>query len=261
MSTIDPTSDELARTQRELAATQARLENALTAYKAFAYSVSHDLRAPLRAIAGFAGMLEENLQTDPGTEARHFLEIIHENARLLSSQIDGLLAISRIEHAELRPGPVDMLALARAAIDTTRDREPSRQVKAEIGALPVVVADPDLMRHVFAELVTNAWKFTRDRPEARIEIGSEAVEAATAFFVRDNGVGFSPESAARLFVVFRRLHSPKEYEGLGLGLATVRAIVSRHGGRVWAECAPESHATTMWFTLPSEGNGRKILQT
>jgi light-regulated signal transduction histidine kinase (bacteriophytochrome) len=259
VSTIDPTSDELARTQRELVATRTRLEHTIAAYKAFAYSVSHDLRAPLRAIAGFTGMLEESLHTEAGTDARHFLEIIHENARLLSSQIDGLLALSRIEHAELRPAPVDMTAFARAAIDATRDREPSRHVRAEIGSLPVIVADPELMRRVLAELVANAWKFTRDRTEPWIEIGSEAADAATAFFVRDNGVGFSPESAERLFVVFRRLHGPKEYEGLGLGLATVRAIVSRHGGRTWAECAPESHVTTMWFTLPAETNGRKIL--
>ena len=235
----------------ELTAARAELAAALAAYKAFAYSVSHDLRAPLRAIVGFAGMLEESLPPDLSGDVQHFLAVIRDNAALLNAQIDALLALSRLEHRPLRRAPVDMTAMAQAIVAATRDREPERSVATRVGALPYAVADPELMHTALTELVRNAWKFTRRCAAPEVELDGEARLGETVYFVRDNGVGFSPESADRLFTVFRRLHSPKEFDGLGLGLATVRSIVTRHGGRAWAECGGEPSRTTMWFALPA----------
>jgi light-regulated signal transduction histidine kinase (bacteriophytochrome) len=249
-STTPADADELARTRRELVAAQADLEAAVAAYKAFAYSVSHDLRAPLRAIAGFTGILEENLASEQDGETRQLLGIIRDNAQLLHEQIDGLLVISRLEHRELRPVELDLTALAHEVVDAVRAREPEREIAVYVANLPRVVADRDLLRVAFTELVQNAWKFSRERPAAEVQIGGFTRNGAVEVFVRDNGVGFHPESAERLFVVFRRLHGPQEYEGRGLGLAIVRAAIARHRGRVWAECDPAGPATTMWFSLP-----------
>jgi light-regulated signal transduction histidine kinase (bacteriophytochrome) len=203
-------------------------------------------------IVGFAGMLEESLPPERSADVQHFLAVIRDNATLLNTQIDALLTLSRLEHRPLRRSPVDMTAMAHEIVAATRDREPDRPVAARVGALPVTVADPELMRTALTELVRNAWKFTRTRAAPEVDLGGESRNGETVYFIRDNGVGFSPDSADRLFTVFRRLHSPKEYDGLGVGLATVRSIVTRHGGRAWAECGGEPTRTTFWFALPAE---------
>jgi len=228
---------------RELAATRTALADAVAAHQAFAYSVSHDLRAPLRAIAGFAGLLAESAPAD-GDDAGRLLGLIRENVQVLNTQIDALLTLSRLAHRGLRTTAVDMTAAAQSAVDSLRRRHPERAVAVDVGALPPAHADPELVDEIFEALLDNAWKFTRTTPRPAIAIGS----TDATYFVRDNGVGFAPQAADRLFTVFRRLHRADEFEGLGLGLAVVRTIVGRHGGRVAAECNP-GVATTFSFTL------------
>lgn len=244
--------DELALARHELAAVRAELAFAIESYKAFAYSVSHDLHAPLRAIAGFASMLKETPAGGLTEDAQRFLDIIHDNVQLLSTQMDGLLELSRLEHRMLAPGLVDMTAVAEAAVDRVRALDPARDVAVTVAPLPPAVADAATMEIAIVELVQNAWKFTRNRPDAAIAIDSPPCghEGEVVYRVWDNGVGFATRSADRLFVAFRRLHSLKEFEGLGLGLAKVKTVVTRHHGRVWAESEPNRGASFA-FSLPA----------
>jgi len=248
---------DLTRARRDRDALKAELATALAAHKAFAYSVSHDLSAPLRAIDGFARMLSERPRGEWDAEAERFLGIICANAKTMNDQLAGLLHLSRLEHQDLRCMVVDMTDVARAVVDDVRSHEPERQVAVSIAALEAAFADLAMMSHVFTELVTNAWKFTRVRASATVEISSHTRGTENVYVVRDDGVGFAPAAADRLFAVFRRLHKPDEFEGLGVGLAAVRAIVTRHRGRVWAEGEPRKGAT-FCFSLPrasSAGDG------
>jgi light-regulated signal transduction histidine kinase (bacteriophytochrome) len=241
--------DDVGELRRALAATQAELAAAIESYKSFAYSVSHDLRAPLRAIGSFAAMLDEDLGEGLPEDARRMLAIVCENAHTMSTQIDALLTLSRLEHRALKPAPVDVRALAESAVADMRAIEPGRDVRVTVGDLPPAHGDAELLRLAFEELVKNAWKFTRDRPSAAVEIGGETRGDEVVYFVRDDGVGFRPDAADRLFTVFRRLHG-KEFEGLGLGLALVKGVASRHHGRAWADSEP-GVATTFFLALPA----------
>jgi PAS domain S-box-containing protein len=257
---------ELRRTEQALVASEARLrrlnleledrveertqqlKKANEELESFSYSVSHDLRAPLRHISGYSHLLAEQLGGDLDEEAQHFLDTIVRSARQMGDLIDDLLQFSRLGRAELHVTDVDMTQCAEEALAQIPE-EASVRTKVLIRDLPAARGDRILLRQVWANLLDNACKYsaTRDAPE--VEVGARAEPGEAVFWVRDNGVGFDMTYAAQLFNVFQRLHSEKEFEGTGIGLANVRRIVERHGGRVWAEAAPDAGAT-FFFGLP-----------
>lgn len=224
------------------------LESAVQELEAFSYSISHDLRAPLRSIRSFSDLLASEHAGRLPAEGRRQLDFVRKGAERMSRLIDDLLQFSRtgrrtIEKQPVDPGKIAREALAEQGIDSGED------VEVSIGSLPMVNADPALFRQVLVNLISNAVKYSRSRKPARIEIGSLAgSRGETVFYVRDNGVGFDMRYADRLFGVFQRLHPAQEYEGTGVGLAIVQRIVRRHGGQVWAESAPDRGAT-FYFTL------------
>ncbi len=236
-----------------LADANARLVDANRELEAFSYSVSHDLRSPLRNISGFSSLLQQRVGHTIDRESARFLGIVSTEAVRLSQLIDSLLAFSRLGRAELKEVPVDLATVIEAVRSETAPEESGRTVEWRIASLPTVRGDPTLLRQVFANLIGNALKFTRGRNPAVIAIGALADPAHPhqhTVFVRDNGAGFDPKYSTNLFGVFQRLHSAKEFEGTGIGLANVRRIVARHGGRVWAEGVPGQGAT-FYFTLPA----------
>ena len=225
----------------------AELQAAFRDMEAFSYSVSHDLRAPLRAIDGFAKALEEDSSARLDAGGREHLEKIRKNARRMGRLIDDLLAFARLSRRELTASRVDMSALARDAAEETG------ATAAVIGDLPAAKGDPHLLRQVFANLLSNAVKFTRGRTPPRIEIGGAREGDRVRYHVKDNGAGFDMAHAGKLFGVFQRLHSGDEFEGTGIGLAIVDRIIRRHGGRAWAESQPGQGAT-FYFTLGAQDN-------
>jgi signal transduction histidine kinase len=215
----------------------------------FAYSVSHDLRAPLRSIDGFSQILIEDKAAELGEDGRGYLERVRAAATRMGALIDDMLMLSRLTRDEMSPRNVDLTALARAVVDELRAREPQRKVEFESdGALPAE-ADERLLRIALTNLIGNAWKFTRGRTPAHISFGGDVRDGEAVFFVKDDGVGFDMRYAQKLFGAFQRLHNTTEFEGTGIGLATVQRIVHRHGGRVWAE-SEVGKGTTFYFTLP-----------
>jgi light-regulated signal transduction histidine kinase (bacteriophytochrome) len=233
----------------------AQLQAANKELEAFTYSVSHDLRAPLRAIDGYSHILAEDFGPSLSEEGKRVCAVIHDNTRCMSQLIDDLLALSRLSRAELQASSINMETLANAVFHELTTPESRKRIDFRIAPLPPVVGDPTLIRQVWMNLLSNALKFTRKREVARIEIGSklsnvelETMKPETVFFVRDNGVGFDMQYVHKLFGVFQRLHRAEEYEGTGVGLAIVQRIIHRHGGRVWAEARVDQGAT-FWFTL------------
>jgi light-regulated signal transduction histidine kinase (bacteriophytochrome) len=213
----------------------AQLKSANDELESFAYTVSHDLRAPLRAISGFASILNQNAGATLTPEAHHYLERITSNAGKMSGLIEGLLLFSRLARQELtRVRLAPETIVAEIVADHEQDLA-SRDIRLRVGALPGCSGDPILLKQVFANLIDNAFKYSAGRTPAEIEIGSEDSPEGTVYFVKDNGAGFDPAYAGKLFGVFQRLHSDSEFAGSGIGLATVKRIVGRHGGRVWAE--------------------------
>jgi PAS domain S-box-containing protein len=203
--------------------------------EAFSYSIAHDLRSPLRAIDGFASLLaEEHAKSLDPIGLRH-LDRVREAARRMGQLIDGLLSLGRLTRSDLRVAQVDLSKLARAAVDQLRVSQPLRAVDVAIRDGVVGRGDAALLGAVLENLLGNAWKFTRDTPSPRIEFGAEQNAGRTVYFVRDNGAGFDMAYASKLFGVFQRLHGQNEFEGTGVGLATVQRIVHRHGGTIWAE--------------------------
>jgi len=216
----------------------------------FAYSVSHDLRAPLRTIDGFSQILLEDKGPALGEDGRQHLDRVRAAATRMGSLIDDMLLLSRITRDDMSPRSIDLTALARSVVDDLRAREPHRRVEFESnGALPAR-GDERLLRIALTNLLANSWKFTRSRDPAHVSFGGETREGEEVFFVRDDGVGFDMRYAQKLFGAFQRLHNVAEFEGTGIGLATVQRIVHRHGGRVWAESVVDK-GTTFYFTLPS----------
>jgi signal transduction histidine kinase len=214
----------------------------------FAHSVSHDLRAPLRSIDGFSQILLEDKGPALGEDGRKHLERVRAAATRMGSLIDDMLLLSRLTRDDMSLQHVDLTVLARAVVDELRAREPQRNVEFAIdGALPAK-GDERLLRIALTNLLGNSWKFTRERQPAHISFGGETRDGEAVFFVRDDGVGFDMRYAQKLFGAFQRLHSAAEFEGTGIGLATVRRIVHRHGGRVWAE-SEVGKGTTFYFTL------------
>lgn len=231
---------ELHERQRELEAANANLN-------AFADSVSHDLRAPVRHIAGFAGLLRSAAADE---RARTYAAVIERSASRMNALIDSLLAFARSGAGELRREPVDLGRLVREARAELGPEAEGARVRWRVAPLPTVPGDPDLLRQVFVNLLSNALKYSRAREEARIEVWAEREAGEHALHVRDNGAGFDPALAPRLFGLFQRLHREDEFEGTGVGLANVRRVVERHGGRVWADGTPGGGATFS-FTLPA----------
>jgi light-regulated signal transduction histidine kinase (bacteriophytochrome) len=234
---------ELERRSQELEASNKELE-------AFAYSVSHDLRAPVRHIAGFTDLLKQRADPVLDDAARRHLGMIQDSASRMGALIDDLLAFSRIGRAEAHMTTVDLDQLARSIVQDIELDAKGRKIAWRIGGLPVCHGDPSMLRLALANLISNAVKFTRTREQAEIEIGSLTEKPdESVMFVRDNGVGFNPKYSHKLFGVFQRLHSQEAFEGTGIGLATVQRIVHRHQGRVWAEGVLDQGAA-FYIALP-----------
>ena len=220
--------------------------------KAFSYSVSHDLRAPLRQILGFADLLQQEADPALSGESRLHLTAITQVANRMRDLIDDLLAFSRIGQAEMNKSEVNLNELVRDTLGDFATETKNRSVAWKIGPLPVVLADRALLRLVLVNLMSNAVKFTGTRTKAEIEIGcAPGADTETVVFIRDNGVGFDPRYAGKLFGVFQRLHSPDKFEGTGIGLANVQRIIHRHGGRTWAVGAVDRGAT-FYFSIPQD---------
>jgi len=231
-----------------------QLEAANKELEAFSYSVSHDLRAPLRHINGFVEILQTSAKEALSDEDRELLDTIADSARHMGKLIDDLLNFSRMGRTELRFLPVKLDSIVQEALKEMRSEMQHREVDLKLGALPEVEGDPAMLRQVFINLISNALKYSRDRHPARIEISSEETATEYVITVRDNGVGFDPAYAHKLFGVFQRLHSPQQFEGTGIGLAIVRRVIARHGGRVWAEGQVDQGAA-FFISLLRKRNG------
>jgi PAS domain S-box-containing protein len=215
--------------------------------ESFSYSVAHDLRTPLRQIAGFSQILMEDFGSKLEPEAQRYVDKLRAGARYMGRLVDDLLNLSRIGRQALRTRPTSLDALVEEARDNTSADVDGREVEWRVGALPRVDCDAGLMQQVFMNLIGNALKYTRRQPHAIIEIGYQLDPAAV--YVRDNGVGFDMQYADKLFGVFQRLHRSSEFEGTGVGLAIVQRIIRKHGGQLWAHAEPDRGAT-FYFTLP-----------
>jgi len=225
----------------ELQSTNAELE-------AFCYSVSHDLRAPLRSIDGFSQALLEDFPKDVSDEARRYLARIRTSTQRMGQLIEDLLNLSKVSRGELARRDVDVGEIARQVVAEIQSREPERKVEVSVWDGMQANADPRLLRAALENLIGNAWKFSAKAEQARVEVGSLRDGDEVTFFVRDNGAGFDMRYASKLFGAFQRLHSANEYQGTGIGLATVQRIVHRHGGRIWADAKPGKGAV-FFFTL------------
>jgi len=242
-----------ARAARELAEARAdlvaELERKNQELEAFSYSVSHDLRAPLRSIDGFSQALLEDYADKLDDSGKNYLQRVRSAATRMGELIDDMLQLSRVTRAEMHHETVDLSALAESVVADLRRVEPRRQVEVAVPPGLEAEGDPKLLRIALVNLLANAWKFTGRQPSARIEFGEIINGTERAFYVRDNGVGFDMAYASKLFGAFQRLHAMSEFPGTGIGLATVQRIVHRHGGRVWAEGAVNGGAT-FYFSLP-----------
>ena len=235
---------------RQLEGKIAQISESNRELEAFSYSVSHDLRAPLRHIAGFAEKLRGHLGDGADERTRHYADVVVDSSRRMSSLIEDLLAYSRLGRHAMRLQGVDMQAMVNEVRIALTSGNEERRIVWRIAQLPVVIADENMIRLVWQNLIDNAMKYTASRESALIEIGSnEPTPLEWTFFVRDNGVGFDPAYADKLFGVFQRLHKASEFAGTGIGLASVRRIVGRHGGRTWAESELDQGAT-FYFSLP-----------
>ena len=238
--------------QRVLQRTE-QLEAANKDLEAFSYSVSHDLRAPLRAITGFSSMLLEDYADKLDGEGKRLFDVIRGNSKKMGKLIDDLLALSRIGRKDIELSKINVDKLARAMFDEIKATVPEREIQFDIKPLPPARVDEGMIRQVFFNLLSNAIKFTKNRDTAIIEVGGHVEDYENIYYVKDNGTGFDMQYANKLFGAFQRLHSEKEFEGTGIGLATVKRIVNRHGGRIWAE-GKVNEGATFYFTLPKRSS-------
>jgi hypothetical protein len=235
--------------QRRLSEHAAELEAANMELDSFSHSVSHDLRAPLRAIIGFSSVVAEDYAQELPTKGQQYLRDVVASAKRMNQLIDDLLRFSRVGQQALSKRAIDVAALVQEVVDDLRREQAGRDVDIRVGELPAATADRALLKQVFANLLSNACKFTRDRQPASIEVGCRRVAGQAVYFVRDNGAGFDMQYAKRLFGVFQRMHSHDEFEGTGVGLSLAHRIIQRHGGRIWAD-AEVNKGATFHFTLP-----------
>jgi len=246
---------EQKRADDALRAAHAAAEAANQELEAFSYSVSHDLRAPLRAIVGFSGILEDGYGEKIDEEGNRLIGVIRENGQRMGQLIDDLLAFSRLGR---KPIAASRIAMAQLADDVFREIAPlddSPPIDWHVQPMPEAWGDPALLRQVWANLLSNAVKFSGRSSKPVIEVGGRSEGGFSVYYVRDNGAGFDMKYYSKLFGVFQRLHAHEEFPGTGVGLAIVQRVVSRHGGRVWAEAAPGKGATFL-FTLPEGGSPR-----
>ena len=244
--------DAVAKRTAEIRTANQRLENANQELETFAYSVSHDLRTPLRAVDGFSRILLEDYAPQLDTEGRRILTVVRDGTKKMAQMIDDILAFSRAGRQEIAPEAINMEELARAALKDLKPLLAGAHIKVEIQPLPASHGDAPMMRLLWTNLLDNAIKFTRREPSGVIEVGAQAGKGETIYYVKDNGVGFDPRYIGKLFGVFQRLHSQEEFPGTGIGLAIVKRIAARHGGRVWAEGKVGAGAT-IYFALPTGG--------
>jgi light-regulated signal transduction histidine kinase (bacteriophytochrome) len=240
--------EEIKRLNVDLQRRAAQLATANQELEAFSYSVSHDLRAPLRSIDGFSQAVLKHYADQLDAQGQNYLQRVCAASQRMAELIEGLQALSRVTRAELRRDPVNLSALVTAIAEELQQRQPERQVELVIAQGLETTGDARLLRAVLENLLGNAWKFTSKRNRARIEFGCAIVGGQPAYFVRDNGAGFDMSYADRLFAPFQRVHTADEFEGSGIGLATVQRIIRRHGGRIWAE-GVEDRGATFYFTL------------
>lgn len=244
--THDELEQRVSERTRELVSANRELE-------AFSYSVSHDLRGPLDAINGFSYLLLERFGSGLGTEQRQLVENIRESSRRMTGLIDDLLNLSRVTSSVMSSEAVDLSVLSRSVIEELRSGSPQRRVEFVAAEKAEVMGDARLLRILMDNLLRNAWKYTSRHERARIEFGVEPQDGRAVYFVRDDGSGFDPRAATRLFQPFQRLHSSSEFPGNGVGLATVHRIVRRHGGEVWAQAEIEKGATFFFTLNPQRG--------
>jgi len=237
-----------ADVEARVRARTAQLEEAMRELEAFSYSISHDLRAPVRRIDGFAQALEEDAGAALDAESRGHLVRVRDAARTMGQYIEDLLSLARAGRESVRRDPVDLSALARVVFDDVARGHPGRVVERVVAGDLRAHGDEGLLRGALENLVGNAFKFTERAGRARVEFGRARCGGEAAYYVRDNGVGFDMQFAPKLFAPFQRLHRAEEFAGTGIGLATVKRIVSRHGGRIWVEAEP-GRGATFWFTL------------
>jgi hypothetical protein len=251
-------ADEIVRLNHELEGRvlerTIQLEATNKELEAFSYSVAHDLRAPLRAVDGFSRILSAEYADKLDGEALDYLKRIQSGAQRMGELIDGLLNLSRLQRAEMRHETVSLSAIANDTAVALAQNDPARAgVTFEIKDAPTVTGDPDQLRAVLNNLMSNAWKFTKVHDSAHIGFGFDDSTGTPAFYVKDDGAGFNMAYADKLFGAFQRLHGATEFEGLGIGLATVARIVRRHGGTIWATGEVDNGAT-VYFTLPTRGD-------
>jgi len=234
--------EQLRQRSADVAAANKELES-------FSYSVSHDLRAPLSTIDGFSRLLEGAAASGAAERSRHYLQRIRLGVANMNELIGALLAVSRLSRAPMAVQAVDLGALAQGALTALQEADPARTARVEVQPSLIALGDPALLKQLVDHLAGNAWKFSSKKTRAEIVVGSQpGPDGETIYFFRDNGAGFDMRQADKLFGIFQRLHVSSEFPGLGAGLCTVQRIVMRHGGRVWAEAAPERGAT-FYFTL------------
>ncbi|MBJ6725242.1 sensor histidine kinase [Geomesophilobacter sediminis] len=240
---------ELEFANRALNASYAVLEASYRELEVFSYAVAHDLRTPLRGMSGFSNILLEDYSARLDEPGQALLKRIGTAAGKMGQLVDGILNLSRLTRVRLTKTNVDLSLLAGEILDLLSELEPERKVDTAVAGGIIAYGDLHLLRQVLENLLQNAWKYTGKCPAARIEFGTVCTNGETVYFVRDNGIGFDMLHTARLFIPFERLHGEYEYEGIGIGLATVQRIVQKHDGRIWAEGRPDEGAS-FYFTLP-----------
>ena len=242
-------AQEVAEANRHLARLAAQLESSNQELESFSYSVSHDLRAPLRVIDGFSLALLEDYGPSLPTEGQNLLARVRQQAQRMAQLIEDLLEFSRLGRKPLDVTSVDLAALVQAVVQELQQANADRTVAVTVAPLPPAMGDRALLRQVLTNLIGNAFKFTRQRPDAWVEIGSRDDNGERVYYVSDNGAGFDMQYASKLFGVFQRLHPAADFEGTGVGLALVQRIILRHGGRVWGK-GQVNEGATFQFTLP-----------
>jgi len=249
---LKETTVSLDELERRIHERTAQLEAANRELEAFSYSVSHDLRAPLRAIDGYTRILLDDYEPLLDAEGKRICSVISGSAHKMSDLIDDLLAFSRLGRAALNPSKIDMEALAKTVYEELTTAQSRKRINFKIDSAPPAMGDPALLRQVWVNLISNAIKFSQHQKRAVIRVHAENIENEIVYSVKDNGVGFDMQYTNKLFGVFQRLHSVKEFEGNGVGLALVQRVINRHGGRVWAE-GEVGKGATFYFTLPRQG--------